>query len=206
MITAILYLLGLWFIVFVLNLIPAFMPPTWLVLAFFFVKDDLTLIPTIIVGATAATCGRLTLAYLTRRYFEPLLPVAKQQSLYRVGEFIKAKRLIALPLLMLFYAFSPIPSNQFFIAAGLVNADLRLIGLSFLLGRLFSYGFWVTIADHTVSNLDKIFIEHMSNPQTYIMEILSFIIVYFVINFLISRALSANPSPKSGKTKPNAHT
>ncbi|MCL4384514.1 hypothetical protein M1116_03600 [Patescibacteria group bacterium] len=190
MIASILYLLGLGFIVFVLNLFPAFMPPTWMVLAFFYVRDDLTLVPTVLVGAGCAALGRFTLAWATNRYFKPLLSPQKQKSLYQVGKLINQKRSITLPLLMLFYAFSPIPSNQFFIAAGLVGADLPFIAFSFFLGRLLSYSFWVTVADHAVSNLDDIFIRHLRNPETYFMEIISFIVLYIVIHFLINRALN----------------
>lgn len=192
MIASLLYLVSLGFIIFVLNLIPAFMPPTWMVLAFFYVKDDLSLLPTVIVGASCAALGRYTLALATNIYFKPHLSPSKQKSLYKVGQLINRKRLIALPLLILFYAFSPIPSNQFFIAAGLVDADLKLIALSFFAGRLFSYGFWVTIANHAFDNLDMIFIHHLRNPETYIMELISFIVVYLIINFLINRAVASD--------------
>ncbi len=182
----------LWLVVYGLNLFPLFMPPTWMVLAFFYIKDDLPLIPTVIVGATAATLGRISLAYLSKRFIKPHLPIAQQLKFIALGKFIETKRIIALPLLMLFYAFSPIPSNQFFIAVGLINTNLKLIGLSFFLGRLFSYCFWVTIAHKTFNNLELIFIDHITNPWTYAFEIISFIVLYLVGNFLINRAMSYN--------------
>lgn len=186
----------LWGLVFGINIFPILMPPTWMVLAFFYVKDELPLLPTVIIGASAATLGRISLAYISKKYLKPLLPQKQQEKLFKVGLFIEKKQYIALPLLMVFYAFSPIPSNQFFIAAGLINANIRLMGLSFLLGRLFSYSFWVTIAHRSVNHLDRIFTDHIFQPQTYLIEIASFAIVYLFINFMINRAM-ATPNDKS---------
>jgi len=43
---------------------------------------------------------------------------------------------------LLFYAFSPFPSNYLFIAYGLTTMDLTLIAVPFFLGRSVSYSFW----------------------------------------------------------------
>ena len=47
---------------------------------------------------------------------------------------------------LLFYAFSPLPSNHLFIAYGLTALKLRLIAIPFLLGRAVSYAFWAFTA------------------------------------------------------------
>ena len=57
-----------------LNIIPAFMPPTWIVLAFFVTKYDLQIIPVVLIGATCATLGRILLAGISKRYIRKLLP------------------------------------------------------------------------------------------------------------------------------------
>ena len=51
-------------VVFGVNLLPAFGPPTWAVLVFFRLQSDLAAIPLVLVGALAAALGRLALAPL----------------------------------------------------------------------------------------------------------------------------------------------
>jgi hypothetical protein len=48
-------------LVFGVNIVPAFMPPTWIILAFFYLRYHLNLLPTVIIGAAAATLGRVVL-------------------------------------------------------------------------------------------------------------------------------------------------
>ncbi|MFM8762678.1 MAG: hypothetical protein ACKOFC_05370, partial [Solirubrobacterales bacterium] len=48
--------------VFVVNLMPAFGPPTWTVLVFFRIKYDVPAVPLVLGGAAAAACGRFVLA------------------------------------------------------------------------------------------------------------------------------------------------
>ena len=182
-------LVGLFFGVVIVNTVPVLMPPTWMIIAFFYVKFNLPLIPTVLLGASAATLGRSLLALGSKKYLKPHLSDFKQKELASLGNLINKKRIIALPLLMIFYAFSPIPSNQFFIAAGLVDADMSLIRTSFFFGRLMSYSFWATVVNRTVDNLDKVFVDHLTNPRTYIVELFSFVVIYLIGNFVMELIL-----------------
>lgn len=168
-----------------LNFVPLFMPPTWMVLSFFYLHFHLAFAPTLIIGALSATIGRYILARSSKKYFSHFLSSQTQADLALTGQFINRKKIIALPLLMLFYAFSPIPSNQFFIAAGLINADLPLICLSFFLGRLMSYSFWLAVAHHTATNIQTIISEHLIRPQTYLIELATFVFLYFLQRFFV---------------------
>ncbi len=132
--------------VFAFNLAPAFTPPTWMVLAYIAVVHHPPRLMLAAVGATAATCGRMMLAWcstsllrhrlLARRTIENIDVVTEQVHRH---ERITASA-------MLFYAFSPLPSNQVFIAYGLLGLRLRTVALPFLLGRFVSYSFWIFTA------------------------------------------------------------
>ncbi len=132
--------------VFAFNLAPAFTPPTWMVLSYIAVVHHPTRLMLAVVGAIAATCGRMMLArcstwllrhrLLARRTIENLDVVAQQ---VRSHERMTAGA-------MLFYAFSPLPSNQVFIAYGLLGLPLKTVALPFLLGRFVSYSFWIFTA------------------------------------------------------------
>ena len=67
-------------VVFAINLLPAFGPPTWAVLVFFRLTYDVPAVPLILLGAVAAALGRLTLAAVTR-HFRGRLPESKRANL-----------------------------------------------------------------------------------------------------------------------------
>src|SRR5205085_9167336 len=78
-----------WGTVFLVNLVPAFMPPTWSVLAFFLIQFDLPLLPLSIGGALAATAGRLALALGARWLGPHVLPAATLENLTGLGEYLR---------------------------------------------------------------------------------------------------------------------
>jgi hypothetical protein len=55
-------------VVFGVNLLPAFGPPTWAVLVFFRLNSQLAAVPLVLVGAVAAASGRLLLSYGSRHF------------------------------------------------------------------------------------------------------------------------------------------
>lgn len=194
------FLLGHYLVLAVLvlgiNLIPAFMPPTWMILAYFVVRFDLPLPGTVAIGATCATAGRLILASLSRTYLRPILPTAMKTSYTGIGKFIKTKNKLALPLLVLVYAFLPIPSNQVFMTMGLADLNTGLAGASFFLGRVISYTFWVSLANRVSDNISLIFAKHFENPRTYIVEIVIFVVIYALGQVLWQRVRKKHSTGK----------
>ena len=55
-------------IVFGINLLPAFAPPTWAILVAVRLNWDIPAVPLVLVGAVAATSGRVVLALAARRF------------------------------------------------------------------------------------------------------------------------------------------
>lgn len=136
-------LLLLFAIVFLLNLIPAFAPPTWMALSFLgfrYPKLNLTLFA--LVAAVAATTGRLALAKLSRAIIRgKLLSDDTKQNIDAIRAGLEGRKKLTFGV-FLFYAFSPLPSNYLFIAYGLTTMELRFIAVPFFLGRAISYSFW----------------------------------------------------------------
>ena len=54
-------------IVFVINVVPAFAPPTWAVLVLLRLETGVPSWSIVVLGAVSAALGRLTLAVMTRR-------------------------------------------------------------------------------------------------------------------------------------------
>lgn len=131
-------------LIFGLNLIPAFAPPTWMALALVgFEFPNTGAIHLAVVGAVAATLGRLTLARLSHWLLrEKLLSNAHRANIDVIKDRLEKRTALTVGL-FLFYAFSPLPSNFLFIAYGLTGLPLPRVALPFFIGRLASYTFFI---------------------------------------------------------------
>lgn len=162
-----------------MNVVPAFMPPTWVILAFFHIHFHLALIVIVVIGALAATSGRVLLANLARLYLRKLFPKTNLENYDALGKFIENNQRLTIPL-VLTYAFLPIPSNQVFVVAGLARLDLKIIAPSFLAGRLISYTFWVSVARIIYDRLEDIFASHISSGIGLVIELLGLAVIIAV--------------------------
>jgi uncharacterized membrane protein YdjX (TVP38/TMEM64 family) len=141
-------------VIFGVNLLPAFGPPTWAVLVFFKVRYGLDTVPLVLLGGVAAASGRFALAAGAAR-FHDRLSADRRASLKAAADAIGAGKRRSAAMLGLF-ALSPVPSAQLFLAAGLLQLRLVPLTLAFFAGRLVSYTLYVTAASaasKTVSGL-----------------------------------------------------
>ena len=133
----------LFLVVFLLNIIPAFAPPTWMVFSFlgFRFRSHMSW-SFAIVGAVAAAMGRSLLGKLSHMIVRNhwLSEAARINVDAFKAELEKRPKLTF--GLFLFYAFTPLPSNYLFIAYGLTTMPLVRIAVTFLLGRFVSYTIW----------------------------------------------------------------
>lgn len=162
-----------------MNVIPAFMPPTWVVLAFFYTQFQLNLIPTVLIGASMATLGRILLYHIAKNFLRNFFSKKTLENYDNLGKFFKKNQKLTIPVVLI-YAFLPIPSNQVFIIAGLTEIPIGLLAFSFFAGRLISYTFWVNLAYHAVSRLEAVFSSHYSNFGAIAAEIIGFGVVYLI--------------------------
>lgn len=136
-------ILLLFLVVFLLNVIPAFAPPTWMVfsyIGFSYPEHDRALLA--LVGALAATAGRVCLAKMSRVILRRrVLGDASRANIDAIKERLEQRKKLTFSL-FLFYALTPLPSNYLFIAYGLTSMRLQWIAFPFLLGRAVSYGLW----------------------------------------------------------------
>ncbi len=137
-------------VIFAMNVAPAFAPPTWTVLSYVAVRYQSNVIVLATVGAAAATLGRVVLARLSTKLIRgKLLNEKTRANVDTIRTQIEGRKKLTAGLL-LFYAFSPLPSNHVFIAYGLTAMDLRIIAAPFFIGRLASYSFWALTSSTVV--------------------------------------------------------
>ena len=165
----------LFILVFTLNVMPAFVPPTWMTLSFVgFSIPTLPVGALALLGATAATLGRVTLAKLSRSIIRgKILDEHTRKNISAIKDGLEKRRVFTFGM-FLAYAFSPLPSNYLFIAYGLTTLRLALVALPFFIGRLASYSFWVTMAS-VVGN-------HLNMDSA---ESASYVGIYFIVSQIL---------------------
>ena len=131
-------------IVFGVNLLPAFGPPTWTLLVFARLNWHLNPVALVVIGAVAAASGRYLLALGARR-FRGHLSEKRRENLAAASNALLKKK-ASLIATLAFFAISPLPSAQLFIAAGLLEMNLVPLTLAFLAGRLVSYSIYLSAA------------------------------------------------------------
>lgn len=131
-------------VVFAVNLMPAFGPPTAALIVFFGFNTDLPLPALVLVAAIAAASGRFILAHAFR-HWSGRLSDRLRQNLTAARIAFERKRRNAILALGLF-ALSPLPSAQLFGAVGLMGVRLLPFTVAFFAGRLVSYSFYGTSA------------------------------------------------------------
>jgi uncharacterized membrane protein YdjX (TVP38/TMEM64 family) len=156
-------------VVFALNLLPAFGPPTWAALVFFSLDFDLPAVPLVLGGALAAASGRFVLASAARR-LRPRLPAPRVEHLDRAQAALSANRRRTLAGLALFIV-SPLPSGQLFVAAGLMTVPLAPLTAGFFAGRLVSYSVYVGAATIAERNLGSLLLDTLTSPLGMLLQV-----------------------------------
>ena len=160
---------------FAINLVPAFMPSTWMILTFFYIRYDVPLLPLTVGGAIVSGLGRLLLArgsaWFSRRFM-----AGKRQDLDLLGEYLDRNRHVAAPATFL-YTLTPLPTNNLFIAAGMVGVNLAWVLAGFWAGRILAATFWVWTTERVFDSLGDVFEGGVGTRWAIALQLLSVVSV-----------------------------
>jgi len=162
-------------IIFGINLLPAFGPPTWAVLVFTRLHWHLNPVALVVLGAVAAMAGRYLLARMAR-HFKGQLPARLQDNLEDARALIERKRIGAMALFGIF-VISPLPSAQLFIAAGLLDLPLGLLTWAFFFGRLVSYSIYVSLATLADRQFGAVIDHVFGSPLSVAVQVVLLVVV-----------------------------
>lgn len=160
-------------IVFAVNLLPAFGPPTAAVLVALSLTYHLPSAPLIAVGALAAASGRFALANGARRLRPRLSAVRRVHLAAAQGALLKNRARSAAGLGL--FALSPVPSGQLFAAAGLMEVPLPPLTAAFFAGRVVSYSIYVTGAAALKDTLGDAVVDSLTSPIGIAAQLLALI-------------------------------
>lgn len=159
-------------LIFLVNSLPAFAPPTWTILVFFALNYAINPVLLVVAGVCAAATGRLFLATYFRKY-SGLLPKKFANNMNHLAKYFEGDKRRFYSIIILFLI-SPISSAQLFEAAGLMKSiALRPLVLAFAVGRLFSYSFYVTsVSVLKASNIGEIILNELTSPVAIAIQVL----------------------------------
>jgi membrane protein DedA with SNARE-associated domain len=184
---ALLALLLCWAIVLVINVVPAFMPPSWAVMAVFRLAGDLPLLPLTIGGALMSALGRAALALLSRRAGGKL-PDKDRENAEALGQFIGRHRRWRF-LIVFGYCLGPLPSNPVFIAAGVGEVPLLGVTIAFFLSRAIADTFWVWTAGKISEGLGDVFLQQVTSWKSIAVQVVTLILLVLVFRLPWARWL-----------------
>jgi membrane protein YqaA with SNARE-associated domain len=140
--------------VYFLNIIPAFAPPTWIVISIIgYNHSQLNPISLALTAAFAATLGRITLATLSTSIIRNKLLNSRTKENIDVIKRVLERRKSQTVGALLLYSFTPLPSNYLFIAYGLTSLPIKLIAVPFFIGRFTSYAIWILLGQEAYKSL-----------------------------------------------------
>lgn len=188
-------------IIFGLNIIPAFAPPTWIVLAYFYIARPQNLFLLIFIGVTASTCGRYVLAIISRKVFNKFASEEKKEEMELIRNKLKKgtwKKFIFSVL----FSLGPFPSNSLFIAVGTTKIRLKEIIWGFFLGRSISYLFLVFTSEKIFTSLETT-LAGDATLWTIIIEIIGVVSIIAFFLFDWKKLLLKKEKTKQIKIKVN---
>ena len=164
-------ILALIAIVVFANALPAFAPPTWMILVYFALHHGTHPALLILFGVLSATTGRGILAWYFRKFAERI-PTRFSHNMDYAGEYLKrdtGKKYLLFTLFIL----TPVSSAQMFEAAGLMKTiKLRPLLIAFALGRSVSYTVYVTGAKVVAAtNIGELIIHELKSPWAIAIQI-----------------------------------
>lgn len=158
-------------LVFAVNLLPAFGPPTAAIIVVLGFNTDLPLPGLVLTAAVAAAGGRFLLAH-GFRLFARMVSARTRANLAAARAAFERKRHHGLAALALF-AISPLPSAQLFAAVGLTGVRILPFTLAFFAGRLVSYSFYAgsvqLVAQHT--SIGDTFRDSLTSPLGVVLQL-----------------------------------
>jgi len=173
------YLITSIIIVFI-NVLPAFMPPTWTVVSFVYIKFDVNLGVLAVIGAMSSSVGRYLLARLSHISAPKIFDEKIVSNLMFVGKKLNGGN-VKLFIVAFVWALLPIGSNPLFIAVGLSSRKLSAVITGFFIGRCINYFSLAYAANVVFQGIREVLFEGILDWRKALMNVFSIIVIYLYI-------------------------
>ena len=149
-------------IVFGVNFLPAFGPPTWTLLVVARLSWHLNVVALVLLGVVAAGAGRFFLAHAARK-LRTKFSTRYRANLAYVEQLLMQRR-AGMFVLFAMFVLSPLPSAQLFCAAGLLEFRIIPLTAAFMLGRVVTYSLYLAVASAADQRFGQAFHHFWGSP------------------------------------------
>ena len=126
------------FIAFLVNVAPAFVPPTWIVLSLYGINHpELNSLALSLFGVIGSVAGRF-LVYLYSKPLKKYLPQKQADNINYFKRLLEGRRWSRF-LGSFIYSLGPFPSNFLFVSSGISGIEILPVLAGFAVGRAVSY-------------------------------------------------------------------
>jgi hypothetical protein len=177
-----LWYFGIFLLMFILNMAPILMPPTWIVLVSFRALDP-TPSPLVlaVIGASGATLGRFVLLKASS-YFAKFLSTERKSSLDKIQNYLQSKKLGYFGASFVFAA-TPLPDNILFITYGLMRAKSVQIYCGYWLGRFAAYYVMLSVSEAVLTPFLTMFEERYVGVLVVDLASIAIMVLFASVNW-----------------------
>lgn len=169
-------------IIVLINVFPAFMPPTWTVISYIHIRYEINLFAMAVIGAMSSSFGRLLLARISRFSVPRIFAEEIVDNMKFIGSKLEG-RSIKMFLVGFLWALAPVGSNPLFIAVGLAGAKIRYVLAGFFIGRSINYFSLAYASKILVDGIRSIFFEGIFDWRRILLN--SFTVIFVVLYLLL---------------------
>lgn len=175
-------LLIFFIIVVVINALPVFPVPTWLVIYYYYSFQGVDLISCMLIAVIASTIGRSILAIFSNKLLKLFPSKQLNKNLDFVKNIVDKYRYFAIPLIAIYCAL-PVPSNLIYIPAGQSLRLLTQVNIGHIIGRIlnYSYSLWIAI---TVTKVSANLISTNLSDTNSILSSIGLLIISVIVLFV----------------------
>jgi hypothetical protein len=107
-------------------------------------------------------------------------------------------------LAVFLYALSPLPTNNLFIAAGMVQLSIASVLVGFIAGRLIADTFWVWVAHRAFRSFEGVFTRAFGDWTAILLQLGSLVSVLLIMQIPWGRWLRRHVRGRGAATEPPA--
>jgi len=170
----------------ILDFIPVFAPPPWVVMVYLFVRFHLNPWLIVPIGAAGSTLGKYLMTLCVPKFSKIFIKRTKHEELQYVGKRL-SRKLWHSWLFVFFFAISPLPDVVLFTAASIAKVKPLRILPPYFLGKLVTLTVLLFVGRYAVTN----FINHPAGafPWKGILTVLVGLALMVALLFIDGRAL-----------------
>lgn len=163
-------LILLFFLCLVFNIIPILVPPTSLLVGYFYIQTNVNVLLLSLIALCGSLIGRIILYYISQRLGNRYL-AENVKSGHEIVRKIVHKNVFITIVCMILYCISPMATTPVFIVAGASRIKLLPLVIGFSIGRFINYAIIAQGVFTAYQSFQEVFARGIFSPAAIILQV-----------------------------------